>query len=192
MRKGIKIELLGCAGSGKTTLINALASSYPQFKIQTESVRYIKKKYGISFANGDADVQMAVLCLQEKYANNPDDYLLDRSTTNSYSYLKYYADRGESDIPASVMKFIEDESRRNSQENIDLIIFCRPGDFPIVEDGTRITDADYIRDTDAIMEQTIYQWHLEDKVIEPHGSVVERVEYCKPFIDELVKERETF
>lgn len=189
MRKGIKIELLGAACSGKTTLINALASEYPEFKIQDESVRYIKKKYGISFANGDADIQLSLLCLQLKYANNPEDYLLDRSTTNSYSYLNFYRKKGESDIPASVFSFIEDESRKNSQENIDLIIFLRPGDFPIVEDGTRITDPDYIRGTDEEMSNLIKEWGLEDKTIEPHGSVAERVAFCKPYIDKLIAER---
>ena len=186
MKKGIKIELLGAACSGKSTLINALASEYPDFKIQGESVRYLKNKYGISFKDGNADVQMGILCLQLKYANNTENYLLDRSTTNSFAYLNYYKERGESDIPASVFSFIEDESKKNSQENIDLIVFLRPGDFPVVEDGTRITDPDYIRETDAEMAKIIRDWGLENKTIEPHGSVKERVEFCKPYIDKII------
>ena len=184
--KGIKIEFLGAACTGKTTLINALASEYPNFKIQTESVRYIKNKYGIDFKSGDTDVQMAVLALQLKYGNNPEDYLLDRSSSNSQSYVEYFRKRGECNMTPAVYQFIYDEGKRNAQENIDLIIYLKPGEFPIVPDGTRITDPDYIRETDEEMEATIKAWGLEDKVIRPTGTVRERVTFCKPYIDKLI------
>ena len=190
MRKGIKIEFLGSACTGKTTLINALAGIYPSFKIQTESVRYIKKKYGIDFRSGDTDVQMAVLALQLRFGNNPDDYLLDRSSTNSQSYINYYTKLNQCDMTPGVRQFIYDEGKKNAQENIDLIIFLRPGEFPIQEDGTRITDEKYIWDTDAEMEKLVHEWGLEDKTIYPKGSVTERVEFCRKYIDKLLEERE--
>lgn len=184
--KGIKIEFLGPACVGKTTLINALASEYPEFKIQTESVRYIKNKYGIDFKTGDTDVQMAVLALQLRYGNNPENYFLDRSSTNSQSYINYYKKRNECNMTPAVSQFIYDEGKKNAKENIDLIIYLKPGEFPVVEDGTRITDHDYIWETDAEMENLIKEWQLEDKVIRPTGSVVERVQFCKKYIDKLL------
>ena len=173
----------------KTTLLNALASEYPQFKIQTESVRYIRNKYGIDFKSGDTDIQMAVLALQLKYGNNPDNYLLDRSSTNSQAYINYYKKRGECNMTPAVYHFIYDEGKKNAQENIDLIIYLKPGEFPIVEDGTRITDPNYIKDTDEEMEDLIREWNLESKVIRPKGSVVERVNFCKKYIDAIIDER---
>ena len=188
-RKGIKISLVGTACTGKTTLLNALASVYPEFKIQNESVRYIKKKYGIDFKSGDTGLQLAVLELQTRFSSNEYDYLLDRGPVDSYSYTKYYRNLNNSDMPANVYQFLQDESKRNAIENIDLFIFLRPGEFPVVEDGTRITDPQYLTDVDRIMEETIKEWGVEDKTIQPHGSIIERVEFCKPYIDKLIEER---
>lgn len=188
-RKGIKISLVGTACTGKTTLLNALASVYPEFKIQNESVRYIKKKYGIDFKSGDTGLQLAVLELQTRFSSNEYDYLLDRSPVDSYSYTKYYRNLNNSDMPANVYQFLQDESKRNAIENIDLFIFLRPGEFPVVEDGTRITDPQYLIDVDRIMEETIKEWGVEGKTIQPHGSIIERVEFCKPYIDKLIEER---
>lgn len=188
-RKGIKISLVGTACTGKTTLLNALASVYPEFKIQNESVRYIKKKYGIDFKSGDTGLQMAILDLQTRFSSNEYDYLLDRGPVDSYSYTKYYRNLNNSDMPANVYQFLCDESKKNATENIDLFIFLRPGEFPVVEDGTRITDEKYLLDVDRLMEETIKEWGLEGKTIQPKGSVIERVAFCRPYIDKLIEER---
>lgn len=182
----IKICLAGCSSVGKTTLINVLREEFKDFTVQTESVRYLKTKYGLDFRSGDTALQMALLTMQTNLLSSPGNFLLDRSTPDSYSYLRYFLERGKSDIPASALQFITDVSKEYAQKYIDLIIFLRP-EFPVVEDGVRITDEDYRRDTDLQIEQTIKDWGLEDRTITPHGSVIERAMYCKPFIEKLIK-----
>ena len=185
-KKGIKVILSGAASTGKSTLINVLREEFRDFTVQTESVRYLKNKYGMDFRSGDTALQMALLTMQTNLLISPGNILCDRSVSDSASFLKYYRDRNQSDIPESAFRFIEDVSKEYAQKYIDLIIFLRP-EFPVVEDGVRITDADYRRDTDLAIEKTIKDWGLEDRTITPHGSVIERAMYCKPYIEKLIK-----
>lgn len=184
--KNIHICLTGCSSVGKTTLINALASCYPDFKVQRESVRYLKNNYGLDFRSGNEGLQLSLLHLQTKYLMTPGEFFLDRSSLDSWSYTKYYKSLGLCDIPAPVMTYLEDESKYNMRNLVDLIIFLRPGDFEAVEDGTRIVDSNYRNDTDKMMEKVIKDWDLEDKVIEPHGTIEERITFCKPYIEKLI------
>lgn len=184
--KGIKIVFSGASSVGKSTLINVLREEFRDFTVQTESVRYLKNKYGMDFRSGDTALQMALLTMQTNLLISPGNFFLDRSLDNSFAYCSYYRDRNQSDIPESAFRFIEDVSKEYAQKYIDLIIFLRP-EFPVVEDGVRITDDDYRRDTDLAIEKTIIDWGLEDRTITPHGSVIERAMYCKPFIEKLIK-----
>lgn len=183
---GINISITGCSSSGKSTLINVLKEEFRDFTVQTESVRYLKDKYGLDFRSGDTALQMALLTMQTNLLLTPGNYLLDRSVVDSLSYLSYYRERNNSDVPASAFSFIEDTSREFARNYIDLIIFLRP-EFPAVEDGIRITDDQYREDTDSIIARTIKDWGLEDRTITPHGSVIERAIYCKPYIERLIK-----
>lgn len=182
----LKIVFSGASSTGKSTLINVLREEFKDFTVQTESVRYLKTKYGLDFRSGDTALQMALLTIQTNLLVQPENYFCDRGTPDSFSYLSYYRERNQSDIPESAFRFIEDTSREYAQKYIDLIIFLRP-EFPVVEDGVRITDADYRRDTDLAIEKTIRDWGLENKTITPHGSVIERAMYCKPFIGKLIR-----
>lgn len=185
-KKGLKIVFSGASSVGKSTLINVLREEFRDFTVQTESVRYLKNKYGMDFRSGDTALQMALLTMQTNLLISPGNFFLDRSLSDSYSYLEHFRERNQSDIPESAFRFIEDVSKEYAQKYIDLIIFLRP-EFPVVEDGVRITDADYRRDTDLAIEKTIIDWGLEDRTITPHGSVIERAMYCKPFIEKLIK-----
>ena len=183
---GINISLTGASSVGKSTLINVLREEFRDFTVQTESVRYLKDKYGLDFRSGDTALQLALLNLQTNLLLTPGNFFLDRSCLDSFSYLRFYRSKNNSDVPASAYSFIEDTSKRYAQEFIDLVIFLRP-EFPAVEDGTRITDEDYRKETDEIIAQTIKEWGLENKTIIPHGSVIERAMYCKPYIEKLIK-----
>lgn len=183
---GINISLTGASSVGKSTLINVLREEFRDFTVQTESVRYLKDKYGLDFRSGDTALQLALLTMQSNLLLTPGNFFLDRSVIDSLSFLKFYKNKNNSDVPASAYSFIEDTSKRYAQEFIDLVIFLRP-EFPAVEDGTRITDEDYRKETDEIIAQTIKEWGLENKTIVPHGSVIERAMFCKPYIEKLIK-----
>lgn len=186
--ENIKICFTGCSSVGKTTLINALASCYPEFNVQRESVRYLKDNYGMDFRSGNIGLQLALLHLQTKFLMKPGKYLLDRSSLDSYAYTFFYKSHHQCDIPASVLTYLREESEYNMRNFVDLIIFLRPGDFKAVEDGIRITETTYRKETDAAMEKLIKEWGLEDKIIEPHGTVEERIDFCKPYIDKLINQ----
>lgn len=182
---GINISITGCSSSGKSTLINVLREEFRDFTVQTESVRYLKDKYGLDFRSGDTALQMALLNLQTNLLLTPGNFFLDRSVVDSFGYLRYYRLLSNSDVPASAYSFIEDTSKRYAQDYIDLIIFLRP-EFPAVEDGIRITDENYRKETDEEIAKIIKEWGLENKTIIPHGSVIERAMYCKPYIERLI------
>ena len=181
----IHICFTGACCVGKTTLINILGEEYKDFTIQRESVRYLKDKYGLDFHSGDVGLQLALLHLQTKFLMTPGKFLLDRSSLDSFAYSLYYKGKGNSSIPANVFTYLEEESRKNMQERIDLIVFLRP-EIPLIPDGTRILDKDYQMETDAIMENLIEEWNLQEKVIQPHGSAIERALFVKKKIDELL------
>ena len=61
---GINISLTGASSVGKSTLINVLREEFRDFTVQTESVRYLKDKYGLDFRSGDTALQLALLNLQ--------------------------------------------------------------------------------------------------------------------------------
>jgi nicotinamide riboside kinase len=185
--RGKKIILTGATSVGKSTLINALSKEFPEIKVQTESVRYLKDKYGLDFRSGDTALQLALLQLQTKILMDESDYFCDRSSLDSLSYTSYYRKKGNSNIDDNVYEFLYNESKNNMLKYADLIIYLAPGEFDIVEDGVRIVDNEYQYETHLEMEHFIKEFGLEDKVIRPRGSVEERVNFCKKHIEDLLR-----
>ena len=186
--KGKKIIFTGATSVGKSTLINALSKEFPEIKVQTESVRYLKNKYGLDFRSGDTALQLALLQLQTKILMDDSTYFCDRSSLDSLSYTSYYMKKGNSDISPNVYDFLYTESKNNMLKYADLIIYLAPGEFDIVDDGVRIVDNEYQYETHLEMERFIKEFGLENKVIRPKGSVEERVNFCKKYIEELLNE----
>lgn len=184
--KGKKIILAGGACTGKTTLGKALCKVYPQFIIPLETVRNLCDRYHMDFANGNAGLQLAGLYEETKLLMDSNNYFLDGVCIGSRSYTQYYRERGKCDMDEATYAFYCDAIREQLRENADLIIFCRSGEIPIVADGFRIVDAQYTHDVDVITEELIRKMGLQDKTVIPHGSVEERVNFCKPFIDSIL------
>ena len=185
--RGLKILLTGSACTGKTTLGRALCDLYPQFSIPNEAVRSLCDSYQFDFANGNTGLQLAILHYETLLMFDENNYIGDGCILNSRAYTTYYRDHGKCDMDDSTYRFYCDASRDILRKNVDLIIFCRSGEIPIVEDGFRITDSQYIDEVDRINEELILKMGLKDKTIVPKGPVEERVAFCKPYIEKLLK-----
>jgi len=183
--RDLHIAFSGACCVGKTTLINILSEEYSDFIVQRESVRYLKDKYGLDFHSGDTGLQLALLHLQTKFLMTPGKYLLDRTSLDSLAYSRWYREKGNSDIPSSVFAYLEEESKKNIIEKVDLIVFLRP-EIPLISDGVRIVDKEYQLGTDKIMEDIVKECGVEKKVIQPHGTPIERALYVKEKIDSLI------
>lgn len=192
----MKICATGAQGVGKTTLINALHKHFPDFKIQSESVRYIIKKYGFDIHSAEAEFQMALLNWQTKDVLSEGNMFLDRSFIDSLSYTKYYFDKGESTLSKAGMDYIYDMSKEYTKKYMDFILFIRP-EFKLVPDGVRIVDNTQQLEVDKIMENLIKEFKVDYKVFSPTGSVKNRVlevekEFSKLGINPSLNQNETF
>ena len=186
MSRGIKILLTGSACTGKTTLGRALCKKFPQFSIPLEAVRQLCDRYQYDFNSGNADLQLSILHLETLLMLDSNNYIGDGCILNSRAYTTYYRNHNRCDMSDNTFRFYCDASRDLIRDNVDLIIFCRAGEFPIVDDGFRITDVDYIQEIDSINEDLILRMGLKDKTIIPRGSVEERVQFCAPYIEDLL------
>lgn len=186
MSKPLKILIVGGACTGKTTLAQALCKKYPQFKAPSESVRILCEDYSYRIDNGNTPIQMSILALEASEVSNPENLILDSCLLGSRAYTEYYLRRGLSDIRGDAYNFYCDFTSSLLQKYVDLIIFPRAGDFPVVEDSFRIVDEEYTREVDSIIEELIKKDHLESRVVEVTGPVEERVKSCSERIEKLL------
>ena len=183
--KPLKILIVGGACTGKTTLAQALRRKYPQFKAPSESVRILCEDYNYRIDNGNTPIQMSILALEASEVSSPENLILDSCLLGSRAYTEYYLRRGLSDIRGDAYRFYCDFTSSLLKKYVDLIIFPRAGDFPVVGDSFRIVDEKYTKEVDSVVEELIRKDHLEDKVIEVAGSIEERVKICSERIEKL-------
>ena len=182
----MKVVITGAACTGKTTLANSLTNQYGTFSTPLETVRVLDKLYKMDFTNGNASLQLAALQLDTKLLLDKNNYFLDRSCIDGFVYTSYYKKLGRCDMDEATFRFYEDECRTNMQNYVDLIIFLRFNEIPIVDDGFRVTELSYLQETDKLAEETIKRWNLEGKTITPHGdNIEERIKFCKKYLERL-------
>ena len=182
----IRITVSGAQGTGKTTLINALKKVYPFFDIQKEPVRsVIKKKENVNFA--DKEKQLIILEKQRNFLQDNIAVLTDRCPLDSLSYTKMLRDEGLSNIDDELFEYIWQQSAGILESDLIDIMILLPIEFPLIDDGFRVMDDKQQKKVQRIMEDYATEFLLGDTIIVPHGSVEERVEFCKEYIDKLLR-----
>lgn len=194
----MRIAISGPANSGKTTLIKDFLSRWDVYNTPSISYRGIIEKYKNQHSsNTNEQVQEEILDfminLQEQYTTE-DNVIFDRCTLDNLAYTLWgvHKDKISSEYADSIIPRI-----RESLKNIDIIFIVRHDPtIPIVNDGVRDTNEEYIREIDAIFsliledylkfdDNTFVLFPKDDMpaLIEVGGSREQRIAQIADYVD---------
>jgi nicotinamide riboside kinase len=153
----MRVACSGVHGSGKTTLVEALAKQF-DLKIIPEQARHLlSSKYSFDLVISDfkifMDFQFEILYNQLALERDAgDNYIVDRPFIDSYIYVKERFIRERcNDLPLfSAYRNLAFTSMLEA--NYSHILFVRPFSYQISDDGIRETDPIYILSLDNWLE----------------------------------------
>jgi predicted ATPase len=167
----MRIAVGGTHGTGKTTLVEALAPHLPGYAVIDEPYRQLEDE-GEAFAERPAaedferQLERAITCLEESDANS----LFDRCPADLLAYLESVDDADRVDLPVWI------DRARPAMAQLDLVVFVG------IESPDRI-DADGLRfrrlrrDVDDALREIVLddRWSFGVPAIEVTGSTEDRV-----------------
>jgi nicotinamide riboside kinase len=170
----MRIAISGVQSSGKTVLIKALRLEIPyrNYYVFDSPTRYLNKNYGMSFLNGNTEIQLATIAMQLSHHNKYEDSFFDRGVIDNLAYLEYYRRRGYSDLSICAYNFILDRTY-DCNNLIDYNFLLSP-EFPIVPDGTRVVNEDQRTEIMEIMIQLYKKFDVHYDLLT--GSIEDRVQ----------------
>lgn len=206
----MRIAVSGTACQGKTTLINDFLKEWPSYETPTETYRKFIKK-GNNSENTSEELQMNILNFmidQMQSYRKEDKVIFDRCPLDNLIYSMWSAGKraileADDDNKEDVSKYVSDEFVdkiipiiRESMKYIDIILFIpltKCHTVPIVDDGTRTTDPEYIREIDTLFKSTL-QYYYQNKgpffdhddkpaIIEVFGTPEQRLQMIKMYLD---------
>lgn len=164
-----RIILTGAQGTGKTTLMNALASDGIRTISQVD--RQVAAENGWELSeNTTAECQKAIYAAIKKELSSKKEYISDRSLSCVAAYTFDKAVQG------SIEKELADKQYMGflkfMYDNPDVILVYVPIEFPIETDGLRSADAEYQANIDFLIKNILET--TEVPYITVTGSVEER------------------
>lgn len=197
----MRIAISGTACQGKSTLIKDFINEWPSYKIEDTNYRDLIETKKLKHSKQcDIECQWAILNCKidelQKY-NKKDNVIFDRSPLDAIVYSLWSLDKQSSDIDkAFIDKCIP--LVRESMKSIDIVFFTpitKAAPIPIVEDGMREIDEEYINEIDNIFKVIIHSHHIKPgstpflpsydspAIIEIFGSQEERIQMIRQYID---------
>lgn len=186
--EGIRIEVSGAQGVGKTTLIKELKKYYPEFYTNTYGLRSIfKDKEKSDYA--DTELQLKILNYQRDQILFNKYIFEDRGVLDGLAYMNILNKEGKSNLPYEVYKYIEQESIYLLKSPFVDAIVLVPVEFELVDDGFRNTDRERQLEANRLMEYYIDTYDLRYKTVVPRGTVEERTNTVRELVERLKKEK---
>lgn len=179
-----RIILTGAQGTGKTTLMNALATDGTKTISQVDRRVAAENGWGLS-ENTTTECQKAIFTAIKKELSSKKDYVSDRSLSCVAAYTFDKAVRGE--IPKEVADKQYMDFRKFMLDNPDIILVYVPIEFPIVTDGVRSADAEYQEQIDFLVKNILETTQVP--YITVSGTVEERTQQV---LNELETRRNAF
>lgn len=179
----MRIAVSGTANTGKTTFIKDFLGKWPSYKTPEKTYRDIIAKKNLPHSDKTCiATQRAILDFQVEtqasYAKT-DNVIFDRCPLDNLVYSMWAMNQGDGDITD---KFIDEciPLVRESMKNLDIIFFIpitKAAAIPIVNDGMRQTDEEYIKEVDVIFKEFQRRYnHQSFEPFFPQGDVPALIE----------------
>jgi predicted ATPase len=181
----MKIGIIGAQGVGKTTLIDALVQQdeFAGYVHVPSPTRYLKTMFGMDFNNANTEIQLATLSMQINNMLAYEDAFYDRTVIDNLAYLHWYAGRGESDLSANSLNFIQYMSRYLANKLDYIFIIHR--EFDLVDDGVRNLDPEQQKWIEEDIMRVMAELDVSiQKIFAINGTVEQRVLSVIRFLQE--------
>jgi hypothetical protein len=197
----MRISVSGTIGIGKSTLINDFIKEWPNYKIPSTDYRDLLKNGQYPHSKAcNKDGQWAILNHMidemQKYSKD-DNVIFDRCPLDNLVFSLWSMSKGSTDIDT---EFIDKciPIVRESIRLLDIIFFIpvtKASPVPIVDNGRRETDPEYIAEIDNIFKSLQVQYHTNldatpffpkddcAAIIEIFGKPQERIQLLKMYLN---------
>lgn len=167
----MRIAISGAANTGKSTLIEHFKQRWPMYLSPQKTYRDIIIENNLEHSSKTSEeTQLMVLDWmmkeQEKYPKDS-KVIYDRCPWDNLVYTLQGNARGliSDEVAAATISLV-----RESLKNIDIIFWVKYSDhIPVVKDGMRDADPDYIKESDQIFSDLFHQYceNLESDIFYP-------------------------
>lgn len=148
----MRVSISGTQNSGKSTLVKAFLKKWPMYKTTAKTYRDILTENNLEHSSKtNAETQLLILdWMTQTLEENKDEkhVIYDRNPLDNLAYSLHAA---ENDLISEEVLGITVDIVRRSLKNLDIIFWLKyDPTIKIVDDGTRDTNLNYIREIDDI------------------------------------------
>ncbi|MFA6520151.1 MAG: ATP-binding protein [Candidatus Paceibacterota bacterium] len=170
----MKIAIVGAQGVGKTTLATQINKHYPDFKILPEAARLAKEAGYALDETATTETELWLIAKQIELETRDNKWVADRCAIDLLAYIHHLFSEEESLIEYATKTLVP---RFN---DYNLVVYLPSGQFPIEDDGLRMTDEKFQQDIDKKIRDILEKHKI------PHvqiiGSPEERLEKVKSLL----------
>ena len=175
----MRIGISGAQGVGKTTVLNALQTEFPDYTLCDEVTRWVLG-LGIEInEKGGTAAQLLITSKHEYNLHMYKDFITDRTILDAYVYSIWLKNQGN--LSQDILDFIYFKYTSIIKQ-YDAIFYIEP-EFDITDDGVRSTSVSFRDEIAGLFKQVIEQDKL--KVVKISGTVEERVQQIKDYVKGL-------
>lgn len=172
----MRISFSGTANTGKSTMVKSFLHTWTNYNTPEKTYRDALQEKGLAHSSKTTpETQTVVLDFlvdQIQGKKVTDNYVYDRCPLDAVAYTMWANGKG---IEGFTDEFVEKQitMSREALRSLDIIFMTRFSEkFKVVDDGTRDTDIEFIKEMDNIFYTLYMQYmtHAEADVFYPKGD----------------------